>query len=117
MKERFTMDSLNHLHYHDNATGEIIMTRQRFCDLLNDFNNDSEQDSELIKTLRKRVFELKNQIGSQAGVIEGYQKRNEALSKELIMIKTVIKESFLTERTDMGKSVLRQLCDNLEIEV
>ncbi|WP_406532489.1 hypothetical protein [Methanobrevibacter sp.] len=94
-----------------------VFDKKSACDLLNEAYEWAGQDSELIKTLRKRVFELKNQIGSQAGVIEGYQKRNESLSKELIMIKTVIKESFLTERTDMGKSVLRQLCDNLEIEV
>ena len=50
------------------------------------------------------------------GVIGDCEELNR-LYKENKKLKTLIKEAYENERTDLGRSVLKQLANNLEIEV
>lgn len=50
------------------------------------------------------------------GVIGDCEELNR-LYKENKKLKTAIKEAYENERTDLGRSVLKQLANNLEIEV
>lgn len=54
--------------------------------------------------------------GEQLGVIGDCEELNR-LYKENKKLKTLIKEAYENERTDLGRSVLKQLANNLEIEV
>lgn len=51
-----------------------------------------------------------------AGVIEDCEELNR-LYNENKKLETLIKEAYENERTDLGRSVLKQLANNLEIEV
>ena len=51
-----------------------------------------------------------------SGVIEDCEELNR-LYNENKKLKTLIKEAYENERTDLGRSVLKQLANNLEIEV
>lgn len=94
-----------------------VFDKKSACDLLNEAYEWAGQDSELIKTLRKSVHELRIQVNSQKNVIKGYQERCDNVFDENQRIINTIKDTYSHQRTDMGKSVLRQLCANLEIEV
>ena len=47
-------------------------------------------------------------------LVSVFEKLNE-IEKEKQHIESVIKEAYQTERTAIGKNVLKQLCENLEI--
>lgn len=60
---------------------------------------------------------LYTEINSQSIVIEEYQERNELLFKKNQQLKYIIKEAYNTERTMLGRSVLRQLAESIGVDV
>ena len=75
--------------------------------------NNKFSAEELSDSLNK----LYSEINSQSIVIEGYQERNEVLFKENQQLKYIIKEAYNTERTMLGRSVLRQLAESIGVDV
>lgn len=67
--------------------------------------------------LATSLNKLYSEINSQSIVIEGYQERNELLCKENQQLKYIIKEAYNTERTMLGRSVLRQLAESIGVDV
>ena len=59
---------------------------------------------------------LHEQVQSQVIVIKEYQERCDKLSEENQQLKYIIKEAYNTERTALGKSVLKQLMERIGIE-
>lgn len=60
--------------------------------------------------------ELHEQVQSQVIVIKEYQERCDKLFEENQQLKYIIKEAYNTERTMIGKSVLKQLMERIGIE-
>lgn len=79
------------------------------------------KDNIKVEIIGEDVVDLLNeqqeQIVSQSHVIAGYQQTCDGLFKENQKIKSIIKESIQLERTSIGKSVLKQLAEALEMEV
>ena len=59
---------------------------------------------------------LHEQVQSQVIVIKEYQERCDKLFEENQQLKYIIKEAYNTERTMIGKSVLKQLMERMGIE-
>ena len=59
---------------------------------------------------------LHEQVQSQVIVIKEYQERCDKLFEENQQLKYIIKEAYNTERTMIGKSVLKQLMERIGIE-
>ena len=59
---------------------------------------------------------LHEQVQSQGIVIKEYQERCDKLFGENQQLKYIIKEAYNTERTALGKSVLKQLMERIGIE-
>jgi malate synthase len=47
-------------------------------------------------------------------VMNGLNEKNKKLQKENEQIKNVIREAYETERTELGKSVLKQLLEQIQ---
>ena len=78
---------------------------QLFCDKLN-------EQHETIKQLKQENMELKltcKPLFSKRQL----HKENQQLKKENQHIKTTITEAYNNERTDLGRSVLKQLIENI----
>lgn len=63
--------------------------------------------------LSDSLNKLYSEINHQSILIKEYQERNELLSHENQQLKYRVKEAYNTERTMLGKSVLRQLLESL----
>ena len=68
--------------------------------------NELEQLIENYQQLEKENEQLKNHIQELQNHLKRLENENE-------QIKQVIKEAYETERTDLGKSVLKQLLNNI----
>ena len=64
--------------------------------------------------LKQRINVLDDQITAQGIVIESYQNRNQKLFDEKEHIKHTIKTMMENERTELGKSVLKQLYEAIQ---
>ena len=73
------------------------------ADVMNDLNNKNEN---LIKI--SAMTQVKN---------DKLKEENERLEKKIHIYKTTLKEAIQNERTHLGHNALKQLADNLGVEV
>ena len=124
---------LNHKHslLHDECT-DLEVERNR---LQNDVNSLEKENKELhfqVNLLREQSNEFHRGARENANRVRKLEKENKELKqfKEKALnifieyliqreehILNTVKEAYLNERTDLGKSVLRQLCENIGIEI
>lgn len=74
------------------------------------FQGDDDSLNDLLEDLAKENNELKIHILQQ-------QKHAKRLENENIQMYTTIKESYKSERTQLGKNTLRQLAEALKVEL
>ena len=89
------------------------MTEKRFiCESYGFY--DTYKENRWLWSEYKEIEKIMNNLDLKA------RERSKALSKlqrENEDIKQTIRESYKTERTEMGKSVLMQLAENLEVKL
>lgn len=128
MSERFMVDDAGELI--DLNNHKFIDYGEECCNLLNEQHETIQRlkqnvdellsvniEEKLLKEneqLQQRINVLDDQITAQAIVIEGYQNRNQKLFDEKEHIKHTIKTMMETERTELGKSVLKQLYEAIQ---
>ena len=91
-----------------NEQHETIQRLNRNIDELLSVNVEKELLEEN-KQLKQRINVLNDQITAQGIVIESYQNRNQKLFDEKEHIKQTIRDMIEYERTELGRSVLKQL--------
>lgn len=74
------------------------------------FSIDAQQLCEKLNEMQDKI----NMLNDENEQLKSIKNR---LYKENKKLKTLIKEAYENERTDLGRSVLKQLANNLEIEV
>ena len=84
-------------------TGEYV-TIGRVVDLL----NENEELKSRVEYLERKIDRERTSYQKQ------HEKWEEEIQKENEYIKNTIKEAYETERTDLGKSVLKQLLEQLQ---
>ena len=89
---------------HDNwwavRDGDITLWKEEVVDLLNELADENEQ--------------LKDALNQRTDQCDKYYKENKQLKSENQQIRDTIKEMYETERTALGKSVLKQLLETIQ---
>ena len=98
----------------DNQTDTLLDNQMDFCDLLNELHEENQRLKGRIQEYEGQVQHQRTEDINELAVIAIKYK---ALENENNHIKNTIQEAYYTERTDMGKSVLKQLAESLEITV
>ena len=128
MTKRFMIDDCGELI--DLNNHKFINYGEECCNLLNEQHETIERlkvniDELLSVNVEKELFEeneqlkqrinvLDDQITAQGIVIEGYQNRNQKLFDEKEHIKQTIRDMIEYERTELGRSVLKQLWESIQ---
>lgn len=99
-EKRFTIWELNKAQIEDNVELESYIClnereAEEMCELLNELHEGTQ---------------------AQVIIIKEYQERCDKLFEEKQQLKYIIKEAYNTERTELGKSVLKQLMERIGIE-
>ncbi len=91
--------------------GGVILTKQQLKSLI-EMKNDDESSE--IRHLRTANAKLKDENQSLKNHIQMLQKQCKRLENDNIKTYTLIKEAYKTERTALGKSVLKQLLEAIQ---
>ena len=96
-----------------NEQHETIQRLQQNIDelLTMDIEEELLEENEQLK---QRINVLDDQITAQGIVIWGYQNRNQKLFDEKEHIKQTIRDMIEYERTELGRSVLKQLWEAIQ---
>lgn len=73
----------------------------------------------VVDPVHHKSFTLNNKLSAEdlKGLLDNYYEKNKMLSLETQLIKHIVKDAYITERTALGKSVLRQLAERIGVEV
>lgn len=105
--KRFTIKEIDNFNYGIKVTDVIMddgieLPQSTVCDLLNDLSTENDELRQELNC-EKPLFTKKR-----------LHQENQQLTDEIQKIKNTIKEAYETERTELGKSVLKQLLNNIE---
>ena len=104
--KRFTLEEFG-LNFIVNDNGRNLTAKQT-VDRLNELNDENEQLKSRVEYLERKIDRERTSYQKQ------HEKWEEEIQKENEHIKHLIKEAYETERTALGKSVLKQILDNVE---
>ena len=108
---RFEIGMLKN-YVNDNKTNycyvlEVTSDARHLCNLLNQLNNKNEQLKSRVEYLERKIDRERISYQKQ------HEKWEEEIQKENEYIKNTIQEAYNSERTQIGKSVLKQLMENV----
>ena len=90
--------------------GGVILTKNQLKSLIEMKNDDSVE----VRHLKSANAKLKDENQSLKNHIQMLQKHIKRLENDNIKTYTLIKEAYKTERTALGKSVLKQLLEEIQ---
>ena len=105
--KRFTLKEIDNFNYGIKVTDVIMddgieLLQSTVCDLLNDLSTENDELRQELNC-EKQLFTKKR-----------LHQENQELTDEIHKIKNTIQVAYETERTDLGKSVLKQLLEQLQ---
>ena len=105
-EKRFTLKEIDNFNYGIKVTDVIMddgieLPQSTVCDLLNDLSTENDELRQELNC-EKPLFTKKR-----------LHQENQQLTDEIQKIKNTIKEAYNSERTQIGKSVLKQLMENV----
>ena len=98
--------------WYDN--GKLINSAETLCGLLNGLHEEVQSQSIVIKGYQDRNEILNQQICDKNKILLKEIEINENLHDENNRIKQTIQDMMETERTELGKSVLKQLYEAIQ---
>ena len=116
-EKRFTTDNGSHedVCLVDNLTKkEYESNFEDMVSLMNDIWNQTQRFEKHNQRLEKENEELKQTVSDWSGSYDELFEDVKRLEKENEQIKQVIKEAIDNERTELGKSVLKQLLEAIQ---
>jgi hypothetical protein len=93
---------------------DSLMTGEEVVGKLNKLNNENKSFKAEIEQLKKCYNNALNEMDTLAEVNDKTYKENKELKKENQHIKNTIQEAYNNERTQLGKSVLKQLMEAIQ---
>ena len=84
------------------------------CELLNEYHKEYNECRNDVLRLEKENEQLKEQIADLENSFDICKHYKETYGDEIVHIKTTIKTMMETERTELGRSVLKQLWEQLQ---
>ena len=113
--KRFMIDKKGGVFYlFDNGNLIPISDGQPICDLLNELHEEVQSQSIVIKGYQDRNEILHQQICDKNKILLTEIEIGEKLHDENNRIKQTIHDMMETERTELGKSVLKQLYEAIQ---
>ena len=106
-----TVECLNELHEENN---ELRLQLNLCSDQRNEFHRGVRENANRVGKLKKENEELKQQNADWETSFDICKHYKEAYSTEIVKIKQTIKDMMENERTELGRSVLKQLWEAIQ---
>ena len=115
-RKRFKMSNLNDVGISDHEKRRLydLRTVEGVISVYECLNELHEENTDLKQILKQQMKDPTNEINKLNDVINRLHWENHQLTTQMETIKNTIEEAYQTERTELGRSVLKQLLEKIQ---